>query len=397
MWLLEFLFFLTTLFIGWTMFGYFLFITFLGLLQKRTAPKFPERWPLISLIVPSLNENEQIIEKVNNIRALDYPLERLEVIFADGGSTDGTADLLESEIKPGEPYRLVRCRGRGKIQQINEILPQLKGELIVNTDVDARLDSDALRWTAAEFAAAPEVWVLGAYSFPASSLDLEHYYWDAQNKSRFMESDGKTSSIVIAQCYGFRRELLSIFPDDVVADDIYVAFLANTLGYRSVYSRKVKARETREPQSYAQFLPHKFRKSNAFLRESLRFFYRLPEMEPLWKTMYLTRVAQQLFLPWAMLLWIVLAGSMVTLYRIDLAIFTILFLSMLLLLTNRVFVSVKLPDEPHDYSLMTMAKGFLITTMLMLLTGLTYPFFRQSSSYVRLESEQTASGNPEIV
>lgn len=384
MWLLEFLFFAMTLLLGWTLFGYLLLIWFVGLFRRRETPVFPTSWPMISVVVPCYNEEGQIIAKMKDIRGLDYPQDRLEVVFADGGSSDRTSELLIAAIGQDEPFRVVRCPRSGKINQLNYVLPQLRGEVIVNTDADARLSPDALKWIAAEFATEPNVYVVGAYCRPADTIEVEKYYWDAQNKGRFLESDAQTSSIVIAQCYAFRRELLNAFPEDVVADDIYVAFLANTLGFRTVYSHHAMAVETRGPNSYAEFLPHKFRKSNAFLRESLRFLYRLPEMSPFCKVMLITRIAQQLLLPWALLWWIVIAGVLVTLFRFDIVALAAAFLVIFLILTSNIFNRVKLPDGPRRYSLITVIKGYILTNMIMLATGLSYPFFRQGSSYARL-------------
>lgn len=384
MWLLVFLFFIVTVLLGWTLFGYLLFIWFMGLFHRKETPVFPDSWPMLSVIVPCYNEEEQIIAKLEDIRKLDYPRDRLEVVFADGGSRDRTPELLESAIKHDEPYRIIRCPCAGKVNQLNYVLPQLCGEIVVNTDTDARLLADAFKWIAAEFAAAPDVWTVGAYCYPANTLEIEKYYWDTQNKGRFLETDAWTSSIVVAPCYAFRKQLLKAFPEDVVADDIYVAFLANTLGYRTVYSRRAIATETRGPQKYTDFLPHKFRKSNAFLRESLRFLYRLPEMNPFCKMMFITRTAQQLLLPWAMVLWILIAGSLLTLFRFDIVLLDMIFLGILLILANRVIAWVKLPGKPPHHPVATIVKGYLLTTLIMLSTGLSYSFFRQGSSYARL-------------
>ena len=219
---------------------------------------------------------------------------------------------------------------------------------------------------------------------PSNTMDIEHHHWDSQNKGRLIESDADTSSIVIALCYAFRKGLLAAFPDDVVADDIYVACLANTLGYRTVYSRKARAFETRTPSCYADFFPHKFRKSNAFLRETLRFIYRLPEMRPLVKIMLITRVSQQLLLPWIMLFWLLVTGVMLTLFRFDLVLFGVLFLLVLFIATSRVFASETTPDGSVGFSWRMMIKGYLCVNLIMLATALSYPFFNQGSSYARL-------------
>jgi len=387
MWLLIFLFLSATLLISWILFGYLLFIWMMGRFGKRIKPRLPNQLPFISVVVPCYNEAEQILEKLSDIRRQDYPRDRLEVIFCDGGSTDGTFEMLEAAICPGEPFRAIRCPRRGKIHQINYVLPVLRGTYVVNTDADARLSPAALKWMAAEFLADAEVRVVGAYCYPIDTIKIEHYYWDAQNKGRFMESDAHTSSIVISQCYAFHRGLIEVFPEDVVADDIYVSFLSNALGYRTVYSRLATAGESRTPQNYEDFLPHKFRKSNAFLRESFRFLYLLPQMKPFFRMLLLTRIAQQMLLPWAMIFWVALAGSLSALHNVGVVLMGSFLLLGLFAVTSRVFAWVPLPGGGRKHSILTVIKGYFLTNLVMLATGLTYPFFRQGCSYRRLKNE----------
>jgi poly-beta-1,6-N-acetyl-D-glucosamine synthase len=384
MWLLVFIFLFITGFIGWMLFGYFILIFLIGIFTAKKAITIPAELPDISVVVSCYNEEAGILDKVKNLRQLEYPQECLQIVFVDGGSTDNTVPLLEKEQGGDLPITILASPTKGKISQINYALPKLRGKIIVNTDVDARLKPDALLWIAAEFAADPNVWVVGAYCYPEQTLAVEKYYWSAQNKSRFLESDANSSSIVIAQCYAFRRELMSSFLEDVVADDIYVAFLASVMGKKTVYSRKAIASETRNPQSYAEFMPHKFRKSNAFLRESLRFIYRLPEMNALFKATLLTRIAQQTLLPWALLSWLLVSGVLLTLFRYDIVIFGTAFLAFFFVVTQRIFSWQKLPGEPQSYSLLTTITGYVLTLVIMLATALSYPFYRQGSSYARL-------------
>ncbi|MCX7935519.1 MAG: glycosyltransferase [Planctomycetota bacterium] len=338
----------------------------------------------MAVLVPCFNEEKDILAKLEDIRGLNYPRDRLRVIFADGGSTDATVAILEGNLRPDEPYEILRCQGRGKIAQLNEALQRCEAEIVVNTDADARLDPEALRWLAAEFAAAPEAAVVGAYCRPAQAMDLEIYYWDAQNKGRLLESDAGSASIVVAPCYAFRRQLLTALPEDVVADDVYVSFLAHAVGQRVIYSRQAQARELRAPRTSAEFLAHKFRKSNAYLRESLRFLYRLPDMPAFAKILFFTRVAQQLVLPWLTLFWLLTVGSLLTLFRVDVALACCILLGALFLATSRIFAHVRLPDTPKQHSFATMVRGYVLTCFILLATAIAYPFCRQGSVYQRL-------------
>jgi cellulose synthase/poly-beta-1,6-N-acetylglucosamine synthase-like glycosyltransferase len=391
MWLLILIFLITSLIIAWLLFGYMMVVWVIGLFREPRTVGAPETLPLLSVVVPCFNEESRILGKLSNLTGQTYPADRLEIVFVDGGSTDRTVELLREATAGRAGCAVVASPRKGKINQLNHVLPRLLGELVVITDADAQLGTDTLARIAAEFCADPVTAVVGAYTYPSGAMLIERYYWETQNKGRLLETKAGSASIIVAPCYAFRRGLLSSFPEDVIADDVHVAFLANTLGYRTVYSLQAVACETRSPQALAEFMPHKFRKSNAFLRESLRFMYRLPEMNLFCKMMMVTRTAQQLLLPWAVLWWLLLAGVLVTLRRHDIVVIELACTLVLLVFTNRIFAAVGLPDrtdlpnpKPRGFSLFSLVYGYSLTLFIMLVSGICYPFYRQNSSYARI-------------
>jgi len=382
MWLLILAFGLMTLIIGWTLLGYFILIWFMGLFREERQPELPDSWPFLSVIVPCLNEEKYILDKLKNLQECDYPQDRMELIFADGGSTDQTVELLSKAIKPDSIFRILKCKRAGKINQLNETLPELKGEIIICTDADTLIAKDALQWTVAEFKASSDVQVIGAYCRQDdTAMVIDQYYWDSQNKGRFMESALGNTSIVIGAFYAFHHDFIKEFPDDVIADDVYVAQHAFLKGFKAIYSRHVQVVEMRNPKGYSEYFPHKFIKSNAVLRDSLRFIYRISEMSGLQQIQLLTRIAQQIVMPWAIIGWAMLAGVLLTLpppaQRIDIVLFASGFLFLLLLFCNRIFNTVKLPDEKRKYSIFTVVKGYSCIMLILLVTGISYPFYKR--------------------
>ncbi|MEK6644704.1 MAG: glycosyltransferase [Planctomycetota bacterium] len=385
MWVLTSFFALTTLLLAWLCAAYFVVLCFTSFLRRRPIAPLPDAYPTMSVMIACYNEAGLIEEKVRNLAACDYPRDRLEIVFVDGGSSDDTVARLHRAIPTGLPARVVVSPRKGKIHQLNHVLPQLRGEIIVNTDADARMRGDCLKQLAAEFAYDRGAGAVGAFSFATNTIWRDRCFWDSQNRGRLIESDAGSSSIVIATCYAFRRDLLEQFPEDVVADDVYVGFLANSLNQRVIYSRQAIVEEVRGPAHISEFLSHKFRKNNAFLRESLRFLYRLPDMSNFARMMMLTRVGQQLLLPYAVGLWSVLALTLFTMGRFDLLVVAAASLALLVMITNRAFHCVAVPPGTiKRFGLLKQGAVFFDTLAVLFAAALSYPFYRQNSSYSRL-------------
>jgi cellulose synthase/poly-beta-1,6-N-acetylglucosamine synthase-like glycosyltransferase len=379
MWLLTFMLGLLTLTLAWTCFGYFLLVFAMAVLRGRpAAASAPTAWPSLSVLVPCRDEAPWIAAKCADVAAQAYPGE-LEVIFIDGGSKDGTAEMLAGLVRDRPGFRVLRSAAP-KVNQLNVGLAHARGDLIVCTDVDAALEKDCLRNLAAEFVAHPDAWAVGAYSRPEDCSKEERWYWASLSRARLMESDAQTASMVFGPCFGFRRELLDRFPGDVIADDVYVAMKANADGHRTIYSREARAIELRCPRSLAEFLPHKFRKSNAFLRETLRFLYRLPEMPGFVKVTVVTQLAQQLLLPWNLGLWLVCCGALLTLFRLDLVAMAVFFLLAVLVATSRAFAHVRLPGAEPFGSPRLLLSVFVLTNLVLLASGVSYAFYRRDET-----------------
>ncbi|MBE3118097.1 MAG: glycosyltransferase [Candidatus Atribacteria bacterium] len=85
---------------------------------------------LISIITPSLNRADMIVTAIESVLAQNYPY--FEHIIIDGGSTDGTLNVLGKY-----PHlRLISELDRGMYDAINKGLALASGEIIgfLNTD-----------------------------------------------------------------------------------------------------------------------------------------------------------------------------------------------------------------------------------------------------------------------
>lgn len=98
--------------------------------------------PLVTIAIPCLNEEDHIETCVATIAAQDYPRNRMEILVADGGSTDRTLPILRRLAE--EDRRILVLHNEGRIQAtgLNQIIRRAKGDIIVRMDVHAEYARD---------------------------------------------------------------------------------------------------------------------------------------------------------------------------------------------------------------------------------------------------------------
>ncbi|WKZ25994.1 MAG: glycosyltransferase family 2 protein [bacterium] len=106
-------------------------------------------YPLISIIIPSYNKVKYIEKTLRSI--VTQKNVRVEVIIQDGGSTDGTLDIIKKYAKKyPKLIKFVSKKDDGQLDAINKGLKKAKGEIVTFINADDVYEKDAL-FTVAEY------------------------------------------------------------------------------------------------------------------------------------------------------------------------------------------------------------------------------------------------------
>jgi succinoglycan biosynthesis protein ExoA len=92
--------------------------------------------PKVSIIVPCLNEESTIAELLEAVRSQDFPLRELELLIADGGSEDGTLEVIGSYVRrhPELTVRIVENPQRRIPAALNRAIEASSGSYIIRLD-----------------------------------------------------------------------------------------------------------------------------------------------------------------------------------------------------------------------------------------------------------------------
>jgi glycosyltransferase involved in cell wall biosynthesis len=109
--------------------------------------------PLVSVLTPSLNQARWLADNLRSVSCQTYP--NIEHIVMDGGSTDGSVDILRAA---GETVTWRSEPDAGQADAVNKAFRESRGEIIgwINSD-DAYFDCTVVADVVAYFAAHPDI------------------------------------------------------------------------------------------------------------------------------------------------------------------------------------------------------------------------------------------------
>jgi cellulose synthase/poly-beta-1,6-N-acetylglucosamine synthase-like glycosyltransferase len=232
--------------------GYFLLLWgFDRIRRSRPAALVPDtgELPGVSVIVAAYAEAEVIERRLENLRALEYPAELVEVIVACDGSPDDTAQRARAA---GADVVLELPRG-GKIRAQDAAVKRSQRELVAFSDANVQWEPAALRRLVAPFVDPRVGYVCGDVSFVNErGTNQEGVYWRYEMALRSLESRVRSVTGGNGAIYATRREAY-LFVDPIMGHDLSFPFNMVKHGWRAVYASDAHASEKMVPTIEGEF------------------------------------------------------------------------------------------------------------------------------------------------
>ena len=199
----------------------------------------------VTLVVPAHNEAPVLQNRIQNLRCLQFPADRIDFLIGSDGSTDGTAAIAASV--PDPRFRVVNTSQRaGKTALLNTMVARSTSDLVVFTDANSEFALDAIQHLVAPFADPTIGCVIGQLVYlnrrePGVRAG-EGLYWRFENAIKELESRFGGTLVATGAIYALRRSIWQPLPAGI-SDDSVTPLLALKAGYRVVVEPNARAFE----------------------------------------------------------------------------------------------------------------------------------------------------------
>ncbi len=248
---LQIIFWVFVFIIFYTYIGYGILLYLLVKIKRmirggKPVPVNDDYEPEVTLFIAAYNEKDYVAAKMKNTLSLDYPKEKLHIMWVTDGSDDGTPDLIrqyENAVVHHLPER------NGKISAMNRGMQFVKTPVVIFSDANTMLGHESIRRIVRLFGNEKVGCVSGEKRIFNKEADTasgagEGLYW--KYESALKKWDAELYSVVGAagELFAIRTHLYREVEKDTLLDDFIVSLRVAQEGYTIQYDPEAYAIES---------------------------------------------------------------------------------------------------------------------------------------------------------
>jgi len=224
----------------------YLLVSLKRIFNPRPKVSYPLEWPTVTLLIASYNELDFLPQKVKNCQELTYQSGKLRILFVTDGSSDGSESFLSSQNGIEVLHQGKRA---GKIMAMNRGMEHVNSEIVVFTDANTLLNTEAIQEIVKHFVSSEKVGcVAGAKRILLNESESasgagEGAYWKYESALKKWDSELNTVVGAAGELFSIRRNLFKPVEKDTLLDDFMISMRIAQSGYRVVYEPAAMAFE----------------------------------------------------------------------------------------------------------------------------------------------------------
>jgi|AntRauTorcE11898_2_1112593.scaffolds.fasta_scaffold00109_40 cellulose synthase/poly-beta-1,6-N-acetylglucosamine synthase-like glycosyltransferase len=219
-----------------------------ALLRPSGSPAAKEpAEPSVSIVLPTYNESGIVEQKLEDVLALSYPMEKVELVVVDSSEDETPALVREffAEREHPDLNLIEETERRGLAPALNDAYAAAENEMVVKTDCDSLLPENVV-WEAAANLADPDVAaVTGTNVEVLGGSDVESGYRGVQSHIQTLESHLDSTFIFHGPFSAFENDAIAPIDPNSLADDTELALRIRRQGddHRVVFDPAVQYKE----------------------------------------------------------------------------------------------------------------------------------------------------------
>src|SRR5689334_7590840 len=240
---------LSVMFYGYI--GYGLLLVAWNSLKKsmRSLPEPPDLektdWPEVTMVIAAYNESPVLQQKLENTLGLDYPREKLQIIFVTDGSTDGSERIL-ANVQGIEVSH--EGKRKGKLAAINRIMRNVQTPYVVFSDANSFLNKESIKKIILRYRDPLVGGVAGEKKIarsqhPSTIGEAEGLYWQYESFMKKQDADFNTVVGAAGELFSIRTDLFEPPDQSFILDDFIISMQICLKAYRIDYEPKAFATE----------------------------------------------------------------------------------------------------------------------------------------------------------
>lgn len=206
--------------------------------HHEPQPSLPEPLPHVTLFVTAFNEEQFVEDKIANSHALNYPADRLHLVWVTDGSNDKTNQLLANHSDVRVLYEPER---RGKVHAMKRGLEFVETDIVIFTDANTMLSPESVTEIVRLFENPRIGCVAGEKRISRDSRENaassgEGAYWRYESWIKRNDAIAGTAIGAAGELFAMRKSLYQPISDNTLLDDFEISLRIALTGYKIGYS-----------------------------------------------------------------------------------------------------------------------------------------------------------------
>ena len=249
---LKIIFWICVFLVFYTYIGYGMLLWVLVQIKRIVRGKAAQRdlpadnvLPDVTFMICAYNEQDIVDMKMENTLQLDYPHDKLHIMWVTDGSTDQTNERLAQYPEVEVVFSPER---KGKTAALNHGISMVHSEITVMTDANTIVNPEAIREIVRCFQNPRVACVAGekrvmARNDEQAAAEGEGLYWKYESALKRMDSELYSAMGAAGELNAIRTKFYQPMPETALLDDFVMSMRMVDQGYKIAYTSDAYAME----------------------------------------------------------------------------------------------------------------------------------------------------------